>query len=99
VQKIDDYIGQEYKVGGITRHTEVVTQEAAIIPLPIRPAGTSVRTTDGMVTTTPPDAPDISDYQGEKKLVDYQIQHHTENRQTIFSLVWQQCTKSMHAKI
>jgi hypothetical protein len=97
-QKIADYIGQEYKVGGNTR-TEVVTQEAVIIPLPVRPTGTTVRTTDGTVTVTPPDALDITDYQEEKKIVDYQIQHQTENRQKIFSLVWQQCAKSMHAKI
>jgi hypothetical protein len=47
----------------------------------------------------PIDAVDISDHQSEKKTADYQIQHQAENRQKVFSLVWQQCTESMHAKI
>jgi hypothetical protein len=84
VEKIADHIGQEYKCGGVTR-TEVMTQAAVIIPMPARPKGTDVL--------------DISDYQSAKKIVDYQIQHQTENRQKVFSLVWQQCTESMHAKI
>jgi hypothetical protein len=98
VQKIADYVGQEYKSGGIT-HTEVVTQEAVTIPNPTRPVCTTITSSDGTDTVTPPDALDISDYQGEKKFIDYQVQHQTENRQKIFSLVWQQCTESMHAKI
>jgi hypothetical protein len=98
IQKIADYIGQEYKVGGITR-TEVMTQAAVIIPTPTRPVSTSTRATDGTVTITPPDVLDISNYQSAKKIVDYKAQHQTENRQKIFSLVWQQCTESMHAKI
>ena len=97
VQKIADYIGQEYKSGGITR-TEVMTQKAVLIPAPTRPTGSSV-TTAGVTTTTPPDVLDISDYQSAKKIVDYKVQHQTENRQKVFSLVWQQCTESMHAKI
>jgi hypothetical protein len=84
VEKIADHIGQEYKCGGVTR-TEVMTQAAVIIPMPARPKGTDVL--------------DISDYQSAKKIVDYQVQHQTENRQKVFSLVWQQCTESMHAKI
>jgi hypothetical protein len=33
-----------------------------------------------VITITPPDDTlDISDYQSEKKIVDYQIQHQTEN--------------------
>jgi hypothetical protein len=99
VQKIADYIAQEYKCGGISR-TEVMTQKAVIIKLPDRPKGTLVADpTSGVVTTIPPDALDISDYQSDKKTVDYQILHQKENRQKIFSLVWQQCTESMHAKI
>jgi hypothetical protein len=98
VQKIADYIGQEYKVGGISR-TEVMTQGVMIIQLPRRPVGMSVTDDNGVVTTTPPDVLDISDYQSAKKTVDYQILHQLENRQKIFSLVWQQCTESMHAKI
>jgi hypothetical protein len=98
VQKIADYIGQEYKVGGVTR-TEVITQAATIIPMLTRPMTTTTTDNQGNVTTSHPDALDISDYQSEKKIVDYQTQHQTENRQNIFSLVWQQCTESMHAKI
>jgi hypothetical protein len=98
VQKIADYIGQEYKSGGVTR-TEVMTQTAVTIPLPVRPVSTSVAGADGSVTITPPDILDISDYQSAKKIVDYKIQNQTENRQKVFSLVWQQCTESMHAKI
>jgi hypothetical protein len=98
VQKIADYIGQEYKGGGVTR-TEVITQTMVIIPLPTRPTGRTITATDGSVTVSPPDAFDISDYQSQKKIIDYQIQNQAENRQKIFSLVWQQCTESMHAKI
>jgi hypothetical protein len=98
VQKIADYIGQEYKCGGITR-TEVITQAMVTIPMPLRPVSTQTTRSDGSVTTNPPDTLDISDYQSEKKTIDYQILHQTENRQKIFSLVWQQCTESMQAKI
>ncbi len=52
VQKIADYIRQEYKCGGISR-TEVMTQGMSIIPLPTRPVGTTT-TVGGVVTTTPP---------------------------------------------
>ncbi len=69
VQKIADYIGQEYKVGGITR-TEVMTQTAVVIPAPTRPTSTSVTAADGTITTRVPDALDISDYQSEKKTTD-----------------------------
>jgi hypothetical protein len=98
VQKIADYIGQEYKCGGISR-TEVMTQKVTVIPMPRRPAGTSTTDANNVVTTTPPDVLDISDYQSAKKTVDYQILHQLENRQKLFSLVWQQCTEPMHAKI
>ncbi len=97
VQKIADYIGQEYKCGGVSR-AEVMTQKLVIIPTPTRPVGTRT-TSDGVVTITPPDVLDISDYQSAKKTVDYQILHQNENRQKIFSLVWQQCAEPMHAKI
>lgn len=98
VQKIADYIGQEYKCGGISR-TEVMAQKVTIIPLPTRPRGTTTTDVNNVVTTTPPDVLDISDYQSAKKTVDYQIMHQLENRQKLFSLVWQQCTESMRAKI
>ncbi len=98
IQKIADYIGQEYKAGGVTR-TEVMTQTAVTILAPTRPVSTSTTAADGTVTVTPPDVLDISDYQSAKKILDYKVQQQTENRQKIFSLVWQQCTKSMHAKI
>jgi hypothetical protein len=98
VQKMADYIGQEYKGGGITR-TEVMTQATVTIPTPTRPVGTTVTATDGSISVTPPDVLDISDYQSAKKIVDYKVQYQTENRQKVFSLVWQQCTESMHAKI
>jgi hypothetical protein len=98
VQKTADHIGQECKVGGVTR-TEVITQAATIVPMPTRPVSTTTTDSQGNVATSPPDAPDISDCQSEKKIVDCQMQHQTENRQKIFSLVWQQCTESMHAKI
>jgi hypothetical protein len=98
VQKIADYIGQEYKSGGVTR-TEVMTQTPVTIPLPTRPVSTSTRAADGTVTITPPDVLDISNYQSAKKIVNYKVLNQTENRQKVFSLMWQQCTKSMHAKI
>jgi hypothetical protein len=60
---------------------------------------TSVTNADGTTVTTRPDVLDISDYQSAKKIADYKIQNQIENRQKIFSLVWQQCTESMHAKI
>jgi hypothetical protein len=98
VQKIADYVGQEYKCGGISR-TDVMTQGVVVIPTPRRPVGTRTTSADGVITTTPPDMLDVSDYQSAKKTVDYQILHKNENQQKIFSLVWQQCTEPMHAKI
>jgi hypothetical protein len=86
VQKIADHIGQEYKGGGITR-TEVMTQTKEVISAPRRP------------TAIPPDPMDVSDYQSAKKIMDYKVQNQIENRQKIFSLVWQQCTEALHAKI
>jgi hypothetical protein len=55
---------------------------------------------NGLTTSIiPPDVLDISDYQSAKKIVEYQTHNQSENRQKVFSLVWQQCTESMHAKI
>jgi hypothetical protein len=98
VQKIANYIGQEYKCGGLTR-TEVMTQSPVLIPAPTRLVSTYTTALDGTLTSTQPDVLDISDYQNEKKASDYKLLHRTENRQKVFSLVWQQCTESMHAKI
>ena len=97
MQKIADCIGQEHECGGISR-CEVMTQTVTIIPTPTRPVGT--RTVVGDVTTTtPPNALDISDCQSAKKTVDCQILDQLKNRQKLFSLIWQQCTEPMHAKI
>jgi hypothetical protein len=74
-----------------------MTQTAVIIQAPLRPIGVSVTSDNGL--TISPDALDISDCQSAKKIVDYQAQNHSENRKKVFSLVWQQCTVSMHAKI
>ena len=100
IAKIADLVGQEYKGGGTTR-TEVMTQTAIIIQMPVRPRDTITFAADGVteVSRTPPDTLDISDYQSAKKLIDYQVLNQTENRHKVFSLVWQQCTESMHAKI
>jgi hypothetical protein len=49
VQKMADYMGQEYKGGGITR-MEVMTQAAVNIPAPTRPVGSFLTATDGTVT-------------------------------------------------
>jgi hypothetical protein len=76
-----------------------MTQSAVIIPAPSRLVSTIVTATAGTITTTPPDVLDISDYQSEKKTSDYKLLHRAENRQKVYSLVWQQCTESMHAKI
>jgi hypothetical protein len=97
VQKVADYVGQEYRCGGVTRR-EVMSQTEVKMQLPPRPTGTT-STKDGVATLIPPDALDISDYQGAKKMVDYQIHQQTENRQKLFSLIWQQCTEPLHAKI
>jgi hypothetical protein len=99
VQKIFDHIGQEYKDGGITQ-TEVMTQTAVIIQAPTSTIGVSVTPDNGLTTSIiPPDVLDISDYQSTQKIVDYQVQNQSENRQKVFSLVWQKFTESMHAKI
>jgi hypothetical protein len=98
VQKIADYVNQEYKNAGVTR-TEIITQTETVIPTPARPVGRVTRDATGLETVHPPDVMDISDYQNQKKISDYQIQNQIENRQKVFSLVWQQCTESMHAKI
>jgi hypothetical protein len=62
-----------------------MTQKSITLAQPIRPTSNDVL--------------DISNYQSAKKIVDNQEQHQSENRQKVFSLVWQQCTESMHAKI
>jgi hypothetical protein len=61
----------------------------------------SISTTAGTITTSPPDilVLDIRDNQSAKKIIDCEVQHQTENQQKVFSLLWQQCTESMHAKI
>jgi hypothetical protein len=98
VQKIADYIGHEYKGDGIPQ-TEVMTQTAFIIQAPTRPVGISLTSADGLTTTTTPsDVLDISDYRSANKIMDYQVQNQSENHQKVFSLVWQQCTESIHAK-
>jgi hypothetical protein len=97
VQKIADCMGQERKCGGVSR-AEVMTQGACVIPSPTRPVAI-VAIAGDVATATPPDALDISDCQSEKKTVDHQIQNQLENRQKLFSLVWQQRTEPMHAKI
>ena len=78
VQKTADYVGQEYKGGGVTR-TEVMTQTLIAIPGPTRPVSTSTTAADGTITTTPPDMLDISNYQRAKKILDYKVQSQTEN--------------------
>ena len=100
VEKIADLVGQEYKGGGVTR-TEVMTQTAVNIRMPVRPPTTIVYEDDGIteIRCVGPDALDISDYQSAKKLADYQVLNQNENRNKVYSLVWQQCTESMHAKI
>ena len=99
VAKIADLVGQDYKGGGITR-TEVMTQTAVTIEMPVRPRVTVMYGDDGAeVRRIQPDTLDVSDYQSAKKLADYQVLNQTENRHKVFSLVWQQCTESMHAKI
>jgi hypothetical protein len=95
VQKIADHISQKYKVGGITR-TEVMTKTSVIIQAPTRPVGISATSADGLTTTTtPPDVLDISDYQSEKKITDYQVHNQSENRQRVSHLcgrsAWNQC--------
>jgi hypothetical protein len=77
-----------------------MTQAAVIIQALIRPVGVAVTSGSGLTTSVlPPDALDINDYQSTKKIMDYQIQNQLENRQKVLSLVWQQCTESMHSKI
>jgi hypothetical protein len=98
VHKIADYVGQEYRGGGVAR-TEVITQTMVIISPARCPVATTVTAPNGLVTTSPPDAFDVSDYHSAKKIYDTQIQSQLESRQKIFSLVWQQCTEPMHAKI
>jgi hypothetical protein len=100
VEKIADLAGQDYKVGDITR-TEVMTQTRIVIPMPVRPRVTIIYGTDGIAEDhrIQPDALDISDYQSAKKIADYQVLNQKENRNKVYSLVWQQCTESMHAKI
>jgi hypothetical protein len=83
-QKIADYIGQEYRGGGVTR-TEVMTQTPVNIPIPTRPVSTSTTATDGTVTITPLDVLDIRDYQSARKIVDDKVQHQTENQRSSHS--------------
>jgi hypothetical protein len=92
VQKMADYIGQEYKGGGITR-TEVMTQAAVNIPAPTRPVGTFLTATDGTITVTPPDVLGISNYQSAKKIVDYKAgpASDQESREGLLS-----CLAAMH---
>jgi hypothetical protein len=77
-----------------------MTQTVVIIQAPTRPVGVSLTSDNGLTTSIiPSDVLNISDYQSANKIVDYQTQNQSENRQKVFSLVWQQCTESMHVKI
>jgi hypothetical protein len=76
-----------------------MTQKAVIISLPTRPLATTVYTEGKETGRTQPDTLDISGYQSAKKIVDYQLLNQKENRNKVYSLVWQQCIESMHAKI
>jgi hypothetical protein len=69
--------------------------------MPARPHATIIYEANSITEASriPPDTLDVSDYQSAKKLANYQVLNQTENRNKVFSLVWQQCTKSMHAKI
>ncbi len=84
VRKIADYIAQEYKCGSVTRK-EVMTQGVLIIPPPTRPVGRTATDENGAVTRTPPDAMDISDYQGAKKIYDYNPTSKGESTEIILS--------------
>ena len=78
VQKIADYVGQEYKNGGITR-TEVLSQTAVTIPMPTRPVKTTFMNKAGKEVTNTPDVLDISDYQSAKKIMDQKVVNQGEN--------------------
>ena len=96
--KIADLGGQNYKNGGTTR-TEVMTQISVPITAPaVRPV--TLRDAEGvLISSTPPDAIDIGEYLSQKKIHNYQIINQNENRTKVYSIVWPQCTESMHAKI
>ena len=86
-----DLVGRDYKSGGTTR-TEYMTQASLPITVAVRPVDTIVLGEDGttVVSRTPPGALDISDYQSEKKLYDFQILNQNENQNKVHSLVWPQ---------
>jgi hypothetical protein len=83
----------------VVTRTEVITQTMVTIVAPTRPVGTTTTDASGVVTTTSPDPIEVIDYQSAKKILDQKIHNQDENRQKLFSLVWQQCTESMKAKI
>ena len=99
VVKIADLIGRNYKNGGTTR-TEVMTQTSVPITVPLRPVNTILRDAEGkLITSTPPDPIDTSEYLSKKKIHDYQLLNQNENRTMVYYVVWPQCTESIHSKI
>ena len=77
-----------------------MTKASVRITAPVSPVDTIVRGEDGvLISTSPLGTLDISDYQSEKRLHDYQILNQNENRKKVYSLMWLQCMESMHAKI
>ena len=77
VAKVADYVGQNYKCGGITRG-EVESQTRATITVPPRPTAAPGAVQDPL---------DVVEWTSEEKASDYQIQYQMDNKNKMFSLV------------
>ena len=85
-----DYVGQNYKCGGIKRE-EVESQTKSVVAVAPR---ASVDVATGLANLL-----DIVEWTSKRKIPDYQVQCQTDNTHKVFHLVWQQRTEAMHAKV
>ena len=85
IAEMADYVGQNYKCGGITRG-EVESQTKSVITVAPRPALDAVT---GLANPL-----DIVEWTNKRKITDFQVQCQTDNTHKVFSLVWQQCTEA-----
>jgi hypothetical protein len=100
-EQIANHVGQDYNMGGGTTRKEVITQTVVVIKLPDKPKGAAIYESDGSTIKGYEDADkfDVIDYTSAKKLADAQIEVQKNNHHKVYSLVWEHCTESMHAKI
>jgi hypothetical protein len=98
-EMIAGFAAQEYSNSGDIRN-EVLTETKIVIPLPPRPEDTVEYGSDGKeVSRTAPSQLDIADYVQAKKDAEFDNKCQRNNHKKLYSLVWQQSTEPLLAKV